>query len=233
MKQAGFDNFANGEVGRRRAATAGRSEAQAEGPQAPKQSLSRHQEHPPFSKPACPRGADQHRNTFREAARHGVQAVRWSRPVQREVTPTGGKLWRLKFRHDGRENRPALGAHPDTTLKLAPAPYATTPRPSGWTLETLVFPYIGSSPIAKLGPSDMLKVPQRIEAVGTQIWIAVSNYVLVAIVKKRLKIQASLYEMLQILSPTMFEKTPLDTLFAQIRTAQNDADLGKQLNLFH
>jgi hypothetical protein len=36
-----------------------------------------------------------------------------------EVTPTGGKLWRLKFRHDGRENRLALGAHPDTTLKLA------------------------------------------------------------------------------------------------------------------
>ena len=45
-------------------------------------------------------------------------------------------------------------------------------------------------------------------AVKTQIWTAVSTYVLVAIVRKRLKIQASLYEMLQILSLTMFEKIP-------------------------
>jgi Arm DNA-binding domain len=36
-----------------------------------------------------------------------------------EVAPTGSKLWRLKYRHDGRENRLALGAHPDTSLKLA------------------------------------------------------------------------------------------------------------------
>lgn len=70
-------------------------------------------------------------------------------------------------------------------------------------------------------------------AVKTQIWTAVSTYVLVAIVKKRLKIQASLYEMLQILSLTMFEQTPLDTLFAQLPTGQNDADASNQLNLFH
>ena len=70
-------------------------------------------------------------------------------------------------------------------------------------------------------------------AVKTQIWTAVSTYVLVAIVRKRLKIQASLYEMLQILSLTMFEKTPLDTLFSQIRTGQNDADTPNQMNLFH
>src|ERR1700727_1404763 len=61
-------------------------------------------------------------------------------------------------------------------------------------------------------------------AVKTQIWTAVSTYVLVAIVKKRLKIQATLYEMLQILSLTMFEQTLLDTLFSQIRIIQNDAD---------
>lgn len=67
----------------------------------------------------------------------------------------------------------------------------------------------------------------------TQIWTAVSTYVLVATVKKRLKIQATLYEMLQILSLTMFEQTPLDTLLSQIRTAQNDVDTGNQLNLFH
>ena len=70
-------------------------------------------------------------------------------------------------------------------------------------------------------------------AVKTQIWTAVSTYVLVAIVKKRLKIHASLYEMLQILSLTMFEQTPLDRLFAQIRAGQNDVDAPNQMNLFH
>ena len=49
-------------------------------------------------------------------------------------------------------------------------------------------------------------------AVKTQIWIAISVYVLVAIVKKRLGVAASLYTILQILSLTLFEKTPLDQL---------------------
>jgi hypothetical protein len=52
--------------------------------------------------------------------------------------------------------------------------------------------------------------------VKLQIWIAVSAYVLVAIVKKRLNLSASLYEILQILSLTMFEKIPLDQLLVQI-----------------
>jgi len=52
-------------------------------------------------------------------------------------------------------------------------------------------------------------------AVRSQIWIAVSAYVLVAIVKKRLHLSASLYEILQILSLTMFEKIPLDQLLVQ------------------
>jgi transposase, IS4 family len=46
-------------------------------------------------------------------------------------------------------------------------------------------------------------------AVKTQIWIAVSVYVLVAIIKKRLKIETSLYNILQVLSLTLFEKLPL------------------------
>ena len=50
-------------------------------------------------------------------------------------------------------------------------------------------------------------------AVKSQIWIAVSVYVLVAIVKKRLALPATLYEILQILSLTLFEKTPVDSLF--------------------
>lgn len=52
-------------------------------------------------------------------------------------------------------------------------------------------------------------------AVKTQIWIAISVYVLVAIIRKRLGLTASLYEILQILSLTMFEKTPLDQLLAE------------------
>jgi IS4 transposase len=69
-------------------------------------------------------------------------------------------------------------------------------------------------------------------AVKTQIWIAVSVYVLVAIVKKRLNISASLYEMLQILSLTMFEQTPLNILLSQIGAARDDADFSNQMNLF-
>jgi integrase len=127
-----------------------------------------------------------------------------------EVVPTGSKLWRLKYRHDGRENRLALGAHPATSLKearerrdaarrqlgagidpssqrqaeklatantfeaiarewlalqekkLAPTTFAK----AQWTFETLVFPYIGSRPIAKLGATDVLKVLKRIEGRG-------------------------------------------------------------------
>ena len=52
-----------------------------------------------------------------------------------------------------------------------------------------------------------------VNAVKTQTWIAVSVYVLVAIVRKRLGLSASLYQMLQILSLTLFEKTPLLRLF--------------------
>jgi len=69
-------------------------------------------------------------------------------------------------------------------------------------------------------------------AVKTQIWIAVSVYVLVAIVKKRLNISASLYEMLQILSLTMFEKTPLNELLSTISPDRVDDDSANQMNLF-
>lgn len=69
-------------------------------------------------------------------------------------------------------------------------------------------------------------------AVKTQIWIAVSVYILVAIVKKRLDITASLYEMLQILSLTMFEKTPLDQLLTQTVVDEFEYTFDKQLFLF-
>ena len=69
-------------------------------------------------------------------------------------------------------------------------------------------------------------------AVKSQIWIAASAYVLVAIVKKRLHLPASLYEILQILSLTMFEKIPLDQLLAQTNSDQIQPISDNQLILF-
>jgi len=69
-------------------------------------------------------------------------------------------------------------------------------------------------------------------AVKTQIWIAVSVYVLVAIVKKRLDLDASLYTLLQILSLTLFEKMPILQALSQAPTASDDHALDNQLNLF-
>lgn len=69
-------------------------------------------------------------------------------------------------------------------------------------------------------------------AVKSQIWIAVSAYVLVAIVKKRLHLTASLYEILQILSLTMFEKIPLDQLLTQTMSNEIQPVSDNQLILF-
>ena len=69
-------------------------------------------------------------------------------------------------------------------------------------------------------------------AVKSQIWIAVSVYVLVAILRKRLNITASLYEMLQILSLTMFEKMALNQLLTRMPLETNLPDSTNQLFLF-
>ena len=69
-------------------------------------------------------------------------------------------------------------------------------------------------------------------AVKTQIWIAVAVYVLIAIVKKRLGLQASLYTILQMLSLTLLEKTPLDQLLRPQPIATNRYPPDNQLNLF-
>jgi len=69
-------------------------------------------------------------------------------------------------------------------------------------------------------------------AVKSQIWIAVSVYVLVAIVKKRLNLDASLYTLLQIFSLTLFEKMPIQQAFAgNDHTIEQDGN-HNQLNLF-
>ena len=69
-------------------------------------------------------------------------------------------------------------------------------------------------------------------AVKTQIWIAISVYVLVAIAKKRLGVEASLYTILQILSLTLFEKIPLVQLLNDTALENFDGENPTQLNLF-
>ena len=69
-------------------------------------------------------------------------------------------------------------------------------------------------------------------AVKTQIWIAISIYVLVAIVKKQLRIELSLYTILQILSVTLFEKTPILQALSQIPYTFEEPQNRNQLTLF-
>jgi Domain of unknown function (DUF4372)/Transposase DDE domain len=69
-------------------------------------------------------------------------------------------------------------------------------------------------------------------AVKTQIWIALSVYVLVAIVRKRLALDLSLYKLLQILSVTLFEKTPIFTAVSDSGSQFDQVDDGNQLQLF-
>ena len=69
-------------------------------------------------------------------------------------------------------------------------------------------------------------------AVRTQVWVAVSVYVLVAILKKELRIDRSLGEILQILSLTLFEKTPILQALSKRTAALPEAEPRKQLSLF-
>jgi Transposase DDE domain/Domain of unknown function (DUF4372) len=69
-------------------------------------------------------------------------------------------------------------------------------------------------------------------AVNTQIWIALSVFVLVAIVKKELKLEASLYTILQILSVALFEKTPINEVLSDSRFLFENPENPNQLSLF-
>lgn len=70
-------------------------------------------------------------------------------------------------------------------------------------------------------------------AVKTQIWIAIAVYVLVAIVKKELKSDRSLYTILQILSLSLFDKTPLSQLLNETRSQNEKDESFNQLVLFN
>ncbi len=69
-------------------------------------------------------------------------------------------------------------------------------------------------------------------AVKTQVWIAVSVYVLVAIAKKKFMLQQSLYEILQILSISIFERMPINQLFQQTQLQYFKEQNHNQLNMF-
>lgn len=69
-------------------------------------------------------------------------------------------------------------------------------------------------------------------AVKTQIWTTVTVYLLIAIMKKRLQIEASLYTILQFLSVASFERVPLNQLLTKTGYESELHQNGKQLNLF-
>ena len=69
-------------------------------------------------------------------------------------------------------------------------------------------------------------------AVKTQIWIAVCTYLVVAIAKKELKIERNLYEILQIISVSIFDKTQLNQLLCESPLLNSEELLFKQLSLF-
>jgi hypothetical protein len=71
-----------------------------------------------------------------------------------------------------------------------------------------------------------------LNAVKTQIWIAISIYVLVAIIKKELSLSASLYQILQVVSVTIFERTPILQALQLRNTGEKSAPFFNQLNLF-
>jgi FOG: Transposase and inactivated derivatives len=69
-------------------------------------------------------------------------------------------------------------------------------------------------------------------AVRIQVWIAISVYVLVAIIKKELRLERSLSEILQILSLTLFEKTPIFSVLSESKPQDPELPFSNQLSLF-
>ena len=154
--------------------------------------------------------------------------LRSARPRQRSsCTPcsicaaTSHPLRRVKF------NDPETGKSPVFLTNNIALPALTIARlyKYRWQVE-LFFKWIKQHPRIKafFGTSE--------KAVKAQIWSAICVYVLVAIVKKRLGIKASLYEMLQILGLTLFEKSQLLQLFTCAPSKISPTCAPNQLNLF-
>jgi IS4 transposase len=69
-------------------------------------------------------------------------------------------------------------------------------------------------------------------AVKSQIWIAIGTYVVVAILKKRMNMDVSLYTLLQVLSLTLFDRTPINQLVSESDYDSQDPLLGNLLTFF-
>lgn len=84
----------------------------------------------------------------------------------------------------------------------------------------------GSKTDESTRPKEIVDAGQK-----TQIWISIAVYVLIAIVKKRLALDATLYQILQVLSVTLFEKTPILRAFDDQDSQEKSASFSNQLNL--
>ncbi len=133
-----------------------------------------------------------------------------------------GKLRRIKF-HDPATNKTLIFLTINFSL---PAITITELYKYRWQVEPF-FKWIKQHLRAKsfFGTSE--------NTVKTQIWIAVSVYVLVSIIKKQHNCEASLYTILQILSLTLFERTPVIQLLTNCEADMNDMILPNKLNLFN
>ncbi len=148
------------------------------------------------------------------------QIVTLSNPVPRAGFPD--KLRRIRFFDPQQERRLVFLTN---NFTLPPLTVAQLYR-SRWQVE-LFFKWIKQHLRIKkfYGTSE--------NALKTQIWIAISVYVLVAIVKKQLKLEGSLYRILQILSVTLFEKTPILEALSLSESEMELTTPCKQLILFH
>ena len=171
-------------------------------------------------------------------AKRNFQCQRlYSRPVDKStglqcdqtVVPTGfytqrdypDKLRRIRYRDPDTQKRFVFLTN---NFTLAPLTIARLYR-MRWRVE-LFFKWIKQHLRIKAfyGTSE--------NAVKTQVWIAIAVYVLVAIVKRRLNIERSLYTILQILSITLFEKTPILQALSTEQAHEIDPDNPNQLILF-
>src|SRR5256712_8179966 len=148
------------------------------------------------------------------------QTITLVNPVHRKGYPE--KLRRIRY-FDAQSNQRLVFL--TNTFSLPPLTIAQLYR-SRWQVE-LFFKWIKQHLRIKkfYGTSE--------NALKTQIWIAISVYVLVAIVKKRLPLESSLYRMLQILSVTLFEKTPILEALSLSDYEMQLTTACKQLNLFN
>jgi transposase len=176
---------------------------------------------------------------FVTRAKHNTQLRRlYSHPVEKStglqcdqtVVPRGlqskkdypGQLRRIRY-FDAEQNRSLVFLSNHFTL---PALTISDTYRCRWQVE-LFFKWIKQHLRIKkfYGNSE--------NAVKTQIWIAISVYVLVAIVKKRLNLENSLYTILQILSVTLFEKTPILQALSREEVEEPVAEDCIQLSLFN